>query len=77
MGPYHDRMPVLLTAEHFDAWLNGTMRAEDLKPAAKEALRAWPVAKRLNKSGDGDEDPAIIEPIGELRHPNLKGLADP
>jgi hypothetical protein len=39
----------LLTPQHFDAWLHGMMKAEDLKPAAEEALRAWPVAKRLNK----------------------------
>ncbi len=77
MGPYHNRIPVLLTPEHFDAWLHGVMQAEDLRPAAEEALRAWPVAKRLNKSGEGDEDPTIIEPIGEPRHASFKGLAGP
>ena len=25
MTPYHDRMPVLLRAEDFDAWLNGSL----------------------------------------------------
>jgi hypothetical protein len=32
------------------------MGAEDLKPAAEDALRGWLVSKRLNKSGQGDDD---------------------
>lgn len=39
------------------------MRAEDLKAAAEEALRGWPISKRLNRSGEGDDDPSILEPI--------------
>ena len=61
MTPYHDRMPVLLRAEDFDAWLNGTLGADALKPAAENALREWPVSKRLNRSGEGDDDPMMIE----------------
>jgi len=62
MAAYHDRMPVLLTAEHFDAWLHGTMGVDDLKCAAEQALRGWPVSRRLNRSGEGDDDPTILEP---------------
>ena len=51
MTPYHDRMPVLLAAEDFDAWLNGTLGADALRPAAESALREWPVSKRMNKAG--------------------------
>src|SRR3954452_19933028 len=36
MAPYHDRMPVLLEAKDFDAWLNGTRGADVLKPAARK-----------------------------------------
>ncbi len=61
MMPYHDRMPVLLRAEDFDAWLNGTLGADALKPAAESALREWPVSKRVNRTGAGDDDPTIIE----------------
>jgi putative SOS response-associated peptidase YedK len=61
MMPYHDRMPVLLRAEDFDAWLNGTLGADALKAAAESALREWPVSKRVNRSGVGDDDPTIIE----------------
>jgi putative SOS response-associated peptidase YedK len=63
MMAYHDRMPVLLTPEHFDAWLDGIMGADDLKLAAEQAVRGWPVSKRLNRSGEGDDDPTILEPL--------------
>jgi putative SOS response-associated peptidase YedK len=61
MAPYHDRMPVLLGAKDFDAWLNGTLGADALKPAAESALREWPVSKRVNRSGEGDDDPTIVD----------------
>lgn len=60
MAAYHDRMPSLLTPEHFDAWLDGTMSAEDLNQASRRRLRGWPVSKRLNRSGEGDDDPTIL-----------------
>lgn len=41
----------------------GSMGADDLKPEAEQALRGWPVSKRLNKSGEGDDDPSILAPI--------------
>jgi putative SOS response-associated peptidase YedK len=61
MGPYHDRMPVLIAPDEFNTWLNGSMPHEALKPAAESALQEWPVSRRLNKSGKGDDDPTIIE----------------
>jgi putative SOS response-associated peptidase YedK len=66
MTPYHDRMPVLLEPQNFDAWLDGSLGADALKPAAAAALREWPVSKRLNRAGFGDDDPTIIAPV-ELR----------
>jgi putative SOS response-associated peptidase YedK len=63
MEPYHDRMPVLLEEKDFDAWLNGTLGPEALTPAAESALREWTVSPRLNRTGVGDDDPSIIEPI--------------
>jgi putative SOS response-associated peptidase YedK len=60
MGPYHDRMPVLLSTEDIDAWLKGTLGQEALKPALESALREWPVSRRLNKTGVGDDDATII-----------------
>jgi putative SOS response-associated peptidase YedK len=67
MTPYHDRMPVLLRAEDFDAWLNawlnGALGADALRPAAESALREWPVSRRVNQTGVGDDDPTIIERV--------------
>ena len=61
MAPYHDRMPVLLAADQFDAWLNGTGGADLLKPL-ESALREWVVSNRVNKAGVGDDDPSLVEP---------------
>ena len=63
MEPYHDRMPVLLGAEDFDGWLDGTLGPEALKPAAESALREWVVSSRVNRTGFGDDDPTIVEPV--------------
>ena len=53
MTPYHDRMPVLLGPEA-------------LKPAAEEALREWIVSSRVNRTGHGDDDPTIVEPVAAM-----------
>ncbi len=67
MTPYHDRMPVLLRPEDFDGWLNGTLGAGALLPASEGALREWIVSKRLNRTGEGDDDPTVVQaaPTGE------------
>jgi len=62
MAPYYDRMPVLLEAKDLDAWLDGSLGREALKPAAEAALRRWKVSPRLNRTGAGDDDPSVIEP---------------
>jgi putative SOS response-associated peptidase YedK len=54
-------MPVLLAAKDIDAWLDGTLDANALRPAAESALREWPVSKRMNRTGVGDDDPTIVE----------------
>lgn len=63
MAPYHDRMPVLLEEKDFDAWLDGSLGPAALKPATEAALRKWKVSPRLNRTGAGDDDPTIIEPV--------------
>jgi putative SOS response-associated peptidase YedK len=63
MEPYHDRMPVLLEEKDFDGWLDGSLGPEMLKPAPESALREWMVSKRINRTGEGDDDPTIIEKV--------------
>jgi putative SOS response-associated peptidase YedK len=61
----HDRMPVLLGRQDHDAWLTGKAGVELLRPAPNDLLRMWPVSKRVNASGRGDDDPSLIEAAGE------------
>ena len=63
MLPYHDRMPVLLQQAEIDRWLSGKMEAKELHPASELALREWPIDRRANRSGVGDDDPTLLEPI--------------
>jgi putative SOS response-associated peptidase YedK len=65
--PIHYCMPVLLAHHDFDAWLTGKADAGILRPAPNELLRIWPVSKRVNVSGRGDDDPSLNEPVeGEV-----------
>jgi hypothetical protein len=47
----------------FDGWLDGSLGADALKCASESALREWLVSKRINKAGEGDDDPTLIEPL--------------
>lgn len=62
MRPYHDRMPVLLGPDSFEAWLSGEAGPGVLAPAAEEALREWVVSKRVNRTGADDDDPTLLDP---------------
>ena len=59
----HDRMPVLLQPQDFDAWLKGTSGTELLKPAPDGCLQAWPVARRVNSSRAPGDDPTLIDQV--------------
>jgi putative SOS response-associated peptidase YedK len=58
-------MPVLLTPDDFDGWLDGSLGPEALRPAAESALREWVVSSRVNRTGRGADDPTIVEPVAE------------
>ena len=59
----HDRMPVLLKPQDFEPWLSRDAGTELLQPAPDDALRMWPVSKRVNKSAPDNNDPTLIEEI--------------
>ena len=59
----HDRMPVILRPDQFDAWLDGSAGKEMLVPAAEDTLQKWPVSKRVNSSRAPGDDPTLIEPV--------------
>jgi putative SOS response-associated peptidase YedK len=62
-GTIHNRMPVVLDEADIRPWLKGAAGAEVLRPAAEDRLRMWPVSRRVNKTGTGDEDPTLIDEI--------------
>ncbi len=82
----HDRMPVILEPEQFEAWLTGAAGLDILKPAADHVLQCWPVSQRVNSSHARDDDVSLIEPaalgaapdvqesLGQ-RHPTAVGVA--
>jgi hypothetical protein len=73
MMPYHDRMPVLLRAEDFEARRNGSLAADALRPAAESALREWcPCHGSVNRTGVGNDDPTIIEKWMPLMAPRRR-----
>ena len=61
--PIH--VPVLLGQSDLDAWLTGKAGIELLRSAPNNLLRMWPVSKRVNASGRGDDDPSLIAPVEE------------
>jgi putative SOS response-associated peptidase YedK len=60
--PIHNRMPVLLDRGDYGPWLTATAGTEVLHPAPEDRLRVWPVSRRVNRTGGGD-DPALIAEI--------------
>ena len=71
MARFHDRAPIMLERKDFDLWLSGdalfakgTSNPESLlRPAREDSLREWIVSSRVNRSGVGDDDPTMIEPL--------------
>jgi putative SOS response-associated peptidase YedK len=60
--PIHGRMAVILGRQD-GPWLTGKAGAELLRPAPNDILRMWPVSKRVNKTGVGDDDPSLVEAV--------------
>lgn len=60
VAPIHDRMPVMLPADGWDAWLDRDLRDPGalvglLRPAPDELLELWPVSARVNSARNDDE----------------------
>ena len=65
MAPIHDRMPVIVPREHWQDWLSAPADAIQplVAPCRDDLLQAWPVSRRVSKTGD--DDPGLIEPEGD------------
>jgi putative SOS response-associated peptidase YedK len=61
MEPIHDRMPVIIAPEDWERWLSApvTEIGELVRPYPAEAMRAWPVSRRVSKTVD--DDAGLIE----------------
>jgi putative SOS response-associated peptidase YedK len=57
----HDRMPVILDRDNFDAWLHEGGSAL-LKPAPDDVLLRRPVSRRINSSRADPDDATLIKP---------------
>jgi len=66
MAPHHDRMPVLLGESDIAGWLDSSLGGEALRPAAESTLREWIVSTRVNKTGEGDDDPTFVQPLAKV-----------
>lgn len=59
----HERMPVIVNPEHFEAWLGASDTAIPLallQPHPAGRMRAYPVSKRVGNPRN--DDPSLIEP---------------
>jgi putative SOS response-associated peptidase YedK len=64
MAELHDRMPVILDPDDYDAWLDPARSGEELLgPCPAEWLEAVPVSTRVNSPRNDDE--TIVQPAGE------------
>lgn len=69
MAPIHDRMPVMLAAPDWAAWLARDLQdpaalAPLLRPCDPATMQAWPVSKAVNRgSAEGE---ALVLPLPEL-----------
>lgn len=63
MESIHDRMPVILAPEHWQAWLTAPPgeAAGLLAPFPAKSMQAWPVDRRVSRAGQ--EDAGMIEPL--------------
>jgi putative SOS response-associated peptidase YedK len=65
MSRIHDRMPVIIAPEHYDAWLDPRTPAPALRdlmqPCPSEWLDAHPVSLRVNNPKA--DDAKVLEPV--------------
>lgn len=65
MLPVHDRMPVIVSSDDYEAWLTGEANnALDLvRPYPTDKMQTWAVSKRASRSGE--EGPDLVLPEGD------------
>lgn len=64
MVQFHERMPVILEPQYFDAWLTSDNPSAAMLLSKAHDLQEWIVSKRVNRTGAHDSDPSLIEEVG-------------
>jgi putative SOS response-associated peptidase YedK len=67
MKPIHERMPVIIPAEHLDKWLDPAIEGKEqlldmLRPYPADEMEAYPVSKRVNSPRNNS--PECIKKLG-------------
>ena len=70
MRTLHERMPVILEPETWEAWLHDGDPASLMRPASDDLLRMWPVSRAVNSVRNNGRD--LLDPI-EDPHASLPG----
>jgi putative SOS response-associated peptidase YedK len=70
--PFHDRMPAILTEDHFSLWLDPREQQPDrllplLLPFPADRMESWPVSTRMNAVGT--EELGLNAPVPEPLKP--------
>lgn len=73
----HDRQPVVLDRDRWDAWLDPSVTEPDvvtglLAPPGPARFHAWPVSRAVNTTGNNG--PALLDPVPTDQ---LVGVVDP
>ncbi|HEX7123847.1 MAG TPA: SOS response-associated peptidase [Gemmatimonadaceae bacterium] len=67
LAPIHDRMPVIVAPERYDAWIDPRTPVAALRdlvrPYPSEAMVAWPIALRVNDPEADDE--SLLQPLDQ------------
>lgn len=65
MLPVHDRMPVIVAPDNYEAWLTG--EADEVsnlvRPYSTDEMQVWTVSKRVSRSGEEGAD--LVKPLGD------------
>lgn len=78
LAPIHHRMPVVISPEAFDFWLDPKVDAQTaaalLVPAPENLFEAWEISRDVNRVTN--DHPGLLEPV-QRRGPAAADLASP
>lgn len=70
VSPLHDRMPVIIPAEHYDRWLDPTRSSKEsrslLRPYPAEEMTVTPVSRTVNRADAEGPDCILPAPTVKL-----------